>query len=584
MDDFFLELDGNRDLRLRFTPEVAGDELRLSMAGGVAAGVFAEQALVTYSANDIPADEREVLTARAAYPASPAIGLLRFVPRNGAVEFTAPRGENPFIFYGETLRRALENPHTRFPLVLIAKATIPAPSGDPDPFRALYYLVRFEPEHAARADAIDAFADRGDRVGWLDWKEWAGEVTARPWGDLSEPERLLAIAETRERQIERMIDEQTPYYSLFHQPYTGDLPCAGGCDTAMGERFVIAGEDQADALETSPRAKTFLSRVLCAACLGIGGNNRLDATRFATLNALKAAWREGRLVSGSFAADLHALNVLVIGKEGYFTVAERQAKELVDLLTFGSVTDLTPDKSVSGNGADALFFARRGLFTRSTRSYIAVEVKTTNKVATLGSQLTKVRDTVRNVKAAALHQMSYASLTKDQKVGFDDADEIKRWYRYYVAEFVYERLSSPTPGANLGPNTKALVTALGELLYSNPDLTTVLDRLAEEIESVLVVRFTTLDANGGEATTLDVPKLAASTAVDRGRSYFDSSLYFDLFGDPISALCESQVETVSQVSVVRTLAAANRLLVRLRLRVHRRNHRDQYPAEVGAAL
>lgn len=581
MDDFFLELDGNRDVRLRFTPEAAGDELRLTMAGGVAAGVFAETARISWSAGEIPEAEREVLAARAALPASPAIALLRYVPRGADLEFTAPGGENPFVFYGAVLRRAIENSHSRFPLVLVSTVGIPASDAGPIvSFAAIYYLVRFEPEHAARLSAIDAFAERGDRVGWADWKDWAAEVTSRPWGDMAEPERLLAIAATRERQIDRMVEEQTPYYAAFHEPYTGDLPCAGACDTPMGERFTITAADQADALLANERAGAFLGRVLCAGCLGIGGNNRLDATRFATLNALKAIWREGRLASGSFAADLHALNVLVIGKEGYFTVAERQAKELVDLLTFGSVTDLTPDKAVSGNGADALFFARRGLFTRSTRSYIAVEVKTTNKVATLGSQLNTVRDTVRNAKAAELFEgATYASLNRTQKAGFDDPDEIKRWYRFYVANFVFERLSA----RELGPELRDLVDALGSLL-SGGSIERRLDRLEQEIESVLIVRFTTLDANGGKAPSLDVGSLAATDAVARGRAFFDSSLYFDLFGDPISALCSSEVETVSQASVVRTLAAANRLLVRLRLRVHRRNHREQYPAEVRAAL
>jgi hypothetical protein len=607
MDDFFLELDGNRDVRLRFTPEVAGDELRLTMAGGVAAGVFAEQALVTWSAADIPTDEREVLAARVTLSASPAIALLRFIPRDGAVTFTAPGGENPFAFYGESLRGAIDNPHARFPLVLVAKVTIPANPGTPEPFRALYYLVRYEASHAARAEAHDAFDVKGERFGWDDWKSWSADLNAADWGAMSDPERLLAIASARILADERDAATLTPHFAGFSEraPDADGSDCTY-CGTPATTLYRVSAAEPDDAVTAGAREHGRSARLMCEKCLATNQGRQLDEGRREALDKLRAIWGAGRLASGSFSGDLHALVVIIGGKDGYFTIAERQAKELVDLLTGGQVTDLTAEKSVSEHGADALFFANRGLFSASDRAYIAVEVKTTSSTETLVGQIDDLIDVVRNAAAKALFRKEagegrngYDYLTPAQQAVIDAPGALKRWYRFYVAQFVYKRLAK---SRSLPPTLVAardrLAPLFGEAPEQAAEQAAYYDATARAleplVESVLVARFTSLDGrrdttgleriitSGPEADPKVTEPLA--TAMGLAQSYFDSYLCFDLFGEPIAGLCASSLPQVDAGSAERALASATRLLTRLRVYRHARNHPAHYPREAVARL
>ena len=606
MDDFFLELDGNRDVRLRFTPEVAGGELRLNMAGGVAAGVFAETARISWSAGEIPEAEHEVLAARSSLPADPAIALLRFIPRDGAVEFTAPGGENPFVFYGESLRGAIDNPHARFPLVLVAKVTIPANPGTPEPFRALYYLVRYEASHAARAEAHDAFDVKGERFGWGDWKSWSADLNAADWGAMSDPERLLAIASTRILADERDAATLTPHFAGFsvRAPDADGSDCTY-CGNGGRSLYRVSAAEADDAVTAGAREYGNTRRLMCETCIAANQGRQLDEGRSRALTKLRDSWGDGRLVAGNFSGDLHALAVIIGGKDGYFTIAERQAKELVDLLTGGRVTDLTAEKSVSEQGADALFFANRGLFSASDRAYIAVEVKTTSSTETLANQIAKLLSAIRNEAARGLFpqergQAKYDDLTSAQQAVIEAPGVLKRWYRFYVARKVYIRLED-TEG--LAPSLAAARDRL-KLFFQVDDQTDLAARAASAdaaareleplVESVLVVRFTSLD---GMSDSTELNRIIASgpdadpdvtsgltRAIARAQEYFDSYMCFDLFGEAIPGLCASSLPQVDAGAADQALASATRLLTRLRVYRHARNHPAHYPREAVARL
>jgi hypothetical protein len=501
------------------------------------------------------------------------------------------------------LLEAMFTPTSRFPLAELGTVSHPAP---PATASVRYVLARYDAALAARAEAHSELDAKGEQFGWADWRSWAGDLTAADWGALTDPQRLLAITSARIRADERDAAVLTPHFAGFSEraPDADGAPCTY-CSSVGRPLYRVSAAEADDAVTAGAREHGRTGRLMCEPCLATNQGRQLDEGRREALEKLRGIWTDGRLASGSFSGDLHALSVVIGGKDGYFTIAERQAKELVDLLTGGQVTDLTAEKSVAEQGADALFFANRGLFSASDRAYIAVEVKTTASAETLVNQIVALADVVRNEAARALFKRGrgegrtlYAVLTPEEQAVIDAPGALKRWYRFYVAQFVYRRLARTR---SLAPALEAARDRLAPFFDEPVDpaeralfLDASARGLEPLVESVLMARFTSLDgkrdqtpleriAPGAAGADAEVGEQLAA-AISLAQAYFDSYLCFDLFGEPISGLCASSLPAVDQGAASRALAGATGLLTRLRVYRHARNHPAHYPREAVMRL
>ena len=553
----------------------------------------------------VPVDELPAVAELLGLAGSAPVALFRIATPSAGSESLAPvRGVATLPdAISSTLLDAIYHPSSQFPLVELGTVSHPSPPQLPV---VRYLLARYDAELAARAAAIERLEIKGADFGWLNWDAWTkGTLTARPWAQMHDAERLLAIAEFREREETLIAAPMTPHFASFGER-AADAEAAGESCTYCGavgrELYRVAPSMSGDAaLTPGAAAHDRVIRLMCAECRANNSGRQIDQGRRAALRKLRSAWGAGRLVSGSFSGDLHALSVIIGGKDGYFTIAERQAKELVDLLTFGEVIDLTAEKGVADQGVDALFFANRGLFTPSGRRYIAVEVKSTSSIDTLrNSQLPAVLTTTRNVAAKALTgsatRLSAKNAPAEIQEELKEEGAGKRWYRYYVTKHAYDELCQRADRAN--EDGTALSTDVADArdrltrYFVAPEgvdpgehARWAAGTLARTVESVLIARFTSLD---GDSDRDEGESISASGALDAARddaaALFDSYLFFDLFGRPVPGFIGTTIAGIDMGPVETLVDTVVRLLTRLRVRVHAQGHPEHYPREAIARL
>lgn len=523
---------------------------------------------------------------------------------------------------GDELIAAMHLEGSRFPLRTLLDIGYPVP---PERARVYYLLARYDADLAARGEVHHQVDLKGADFGWLDWERWTeGWLTARPWASMDDPERLLAISEYYERGRAKTARAMAPYFAIFDERVVRDAEAlCSECGTVGTEFYQIPVESdpKLDLLDLGYVAR---QRLMCAAChQSLAGGVPLGRGRERTLKKLRAAWNRGELVSGSFSGDLHALSVIVGGKDDYYTLAERQAKELAVLLTLGEVLDLSAEKQVNDPGVDALFFANRGLFTGSLRNYIAIEVKTTGSIANL--KYTQIKQAVGPARNLAARLLTTGDpdgrTTLDRqppalKSELETPEATKRWYRYYVARGAFQQLTWRAEALEKQGGLPPELKRIHELLsvYFAPRMEAdpeayaawtadprahaawAAEALGEKVESVLFVRFTSLDGEsdgeGDESEDETAVSFAASeaatedlaSALGLAGSYFDSFLFFDLFGRPLEGYVGTTLPGVDMGSTEALFRRVVGLLARLRVRVHAESYPAQYPRAAIARL
>ena len=122
----------------------------------------------------------------------------------------------------------------------------------------------------------------------------------------------------------------------------------------------------------------------------------VEQSRRRLLHEIETEWRRGRLSSGDFISDLYALSVLMIGRDRYATIAERETASFLRFLSRDADVPLrllSRGKRVTDHGFDGFFDGSVPAFRiSSSKDFVGLEIKT---VVSEGSLSTTVNSMLK---------------------------------------------------------------------------------------------------------------------------------------------------------------------------------------------
>lgn len=117
----------------------------------------------------------------------------------------------------------------------------------------------------------------------------------------------------------------------------------------------------------------------------------VEQSRRGLLREIEHEWRRGRLASGDFISDLYALSVLIIGKDRYATLAERETASFLRFLSRNSdvpLRTLARNKRVTDHGFDGFFDGSVPAFRiGASKDFVGIEIKTVVSENSLNSTI-----------------------------------------------------------------------------------------------------------------------------------------------------------------------------------------------------